>query len=219
MPCVELCVAQKPRSLQVIDNRLGLADILEAENKTTGLEVGVKQGDFAAAMLSRWSRCKKYILMDPWQHQAHYNDIANVDQNTHNKFMEQTARKMKPFQEKGVTVEFIREFSGTGHKHIVDGSLDFIYIDARHDYQAMTEDLEWMWAKLKDDGIFAGHDFVDAYEEPHPAQDWCTFADGTKCEDGKAVKSAVEEFAKRHGDRQIVVPRRETAWPSWYMRK
>ena len=51
-PTVELCVQQSP-SLPVIDHRGGLADILVEENKTKGLEVGVKQGHFAAQMLSK----------------------------------------------------------------------------------------------------------------------------------------------------------------------
>merc|ERR1712098_221591 len=140
--------------------------------------------------------------MDPWEHQEHYEDHANVDQGT--------MKRVQPFQDKGVNVTVIRDYSTNGRKQIPDNSLDFIYIDARHDYKAMAEDLEWMWPKLKEDGIFAGHDFVDADEEPkRSGQDWCTFDDGTKCEGGKAVKAAVEDFAKKHDDRQIVIPRRE----------
>jgi hypothetical protein len=213
---VELCA----QSMPIIDHRHELADILEAENKTTGLEVGVKQGAFANTMLSRWKQCQKYILLDPWEHQEHYKDLANVDQETQNQFMQQTMEKMKPFKEKGVEIKLIRDYSSNGHKEIPDDSLDFIYIDARHDYKAMAEDLEWMWPKLKKGGIFAGHDFVNADEEPKGSgQDWCTFDDGTKCKNGEAVKAAVEHFAKKHGDKQIVVPRREAGWPSWYLRK
>lgn len=64
--------------------------------------------------------------------------------------------RMKPFKEKGVDVPVIRKYSADGRKDIQDDSLDFIYIDARHDYKAMMEDLEFMWPKLKEGGIFAG---------------------------------------------------------------
>ena len=157
--------------------------------------------------------------MDPWEKQKNYKDFANSGQDVQNKFMDETKQKMKPFEAKGVDVTFIRDYSSNGHKEIEKNSLDFIYIDARHDFQAMEEDLEWMWPLLKEGGIFAGHDFCNADEEPHPRQDWCTFADGTRCVENKAVKAAVEEFAKKHGDLQVVVPRRETRWVTWYLRK
>lgn len=62
----------RPRSLPIIDDRDGLADILQAEGKTTGLEVGVKGGDYSERMLKRWSGCETYILMDPWEHQENW---------------------------------------------------------------------------------------------------------------------------------------------------
>lgn len=204
-------------SLPIIDDRSGLADILEAEGKTTGLEVGVRQGGFAAAMLSQWPKCTKYILMDPWAHQKNYQDGANVAQDVQNERMDETMQNMEPFEAKGVNIEYIRDYSENGHKKIAKKSLDFIYIDARHDYKGVEQDLEWMWPLLKEGGIFAGHDFCNADEEP--AGRWCLYPDGTMCEDNKAVKAAVEEFAKKYGDLQIVVPRRETKYVSWYMRK
>ena len=41
-------------------------------------------------------------------------------------------------------------------------SLDFIYIDARHDYKAVWDDLEAWFPKLRKGGLFSGHDYVDA---------------------------------------------------------
>lgn len=35
-------------------------------------------------------------------------------------------------------------------------SVDFIYIDARHDWCGAMEDIELYWPKLKQGGIFAG---------------------------------------------------------------
>jgi predicted O-methyltransferase YrrM len=40
-----------------------------------------------------------------------------------------------------------------------DASLDFIFIDAAHDYNSVVKDLAAWWPKLKPDGIFAGHDY------------------------------------------------------------
>lgn len=40
-----------------------------------------------------------------------------------------------------------------------NGSLDFIYIDAKHDYSSVLADLLAFWPKLPPGGILAGHDF------------------------------------------------------------
>jgi FkbM family methyltransferase len=40
-----------------------------------------------------------------------------------------------------------------------DGSLDFVFIDAAHDYDSVVKDLAAWHRKLKPDGIWAGHDY------------------------------------------------------------
>ena len=204
--------------LPIIDYPVDLALILQEEKKSVGLEIGVKQGDFATAVLSRWTNCEMYYLVDPWAHQANYSDHANVAQNVQNEFFDQTKEKLHRFEERGTELVYLREYSSTAVDKIPDNSLDFIYVDARHDFQSVSEDLRLYWPKLKNGGILSGGDFVNADEEPWPAQDWCTFADGTKCENNQAVKAAVEVFAKKHA-KQIIIPRRETVSPSWYLRK
>ncbi len=41
-------------------------------------------------------------------------------------------------------------------------AFDFIYLDARHDYCAVAEDIKCYWPKVRPGGILAGHDFIDA---------------------------------------------------------
>ena len=208
--------SDRVRPLPVIDHREELGNILEAEGMTVGLEVGVKQGEMSAAVLERWTKCENYYLMDPWEHQDHYQNGANVAQNVQDRYFQETKQRLKKFESRGVELHYIRDYSTNGHQEIADNSLDFVYIDARHDYQAMQQDLALFWPKLKCGGIFAGHDFCNANEEPGGR--WCISADGTRCENGKAVKAAVEEFAAIH-KKQIIVPRRETDYVTWYMRK
>lgn len=206
------------KTLPIIDRRSELGDILQREGKRIGAEVGVQKGFFANEILSKWTSCEKYILIDPWEHQPHYKDFANKKQATQNAFLNHTQNLLQKFSDRGTELEYIRNYSTNAHNQIADNSLDWVYIDARHDFQAMTEDLNLFWPKLKVGGIYSGHDFCDADEEPSPAQDWCTFADGSNCTNNKAVKGAVEEFAAKYS-KQIVVPRRETTWVSWYLRK
>ena len=211
-------VSPLSKPLPIIDKRGELGDVLQREGMRFGLEVGVQSGHFANKILSKWTSCEKYILIDPWKHQANYKDHANAPQATQDALMNRTQTLLQKFSDRGTQLQYIRDYSTNAHKQIADDSLDWVYIDARHDFQAMTEDLNLFWPKLKVGGIYSGHDFCDADEEPSPNQNWCTFADGSNCTNNKAVKGAVEEFAAKY-NKQIVVPRRETIWVSWYLRK
>lgn len=44
-----------------------------------------------------------------------------------------------------------------------DESLDFVFIDASHDYESFKKDLFAWFPKVKVGGIVSGHDFADAY--------------------------------------------------------
>ena len=56
-----------------------------------------------------------------------------------NELYENTTKLLSPY--KNIT-KFLRMKSIDAVKHVHDGELDFIYIDARHDYCAVLEDLE-----------------------------------------------------------------------------
>ena len=50
---------------------------------------------------------------------------------------------------------------------ILPEKLDFVYIDANHNYECVKEDIEHWYPKVKVGGIIAGHDFH--YKTVHTA--------------------------------------------------
>ena len=44
-----------------------------------------------------------------------------------------------------------------------DASLDFVYLDAGHDYISIQEDLQCWYPKVRVGGVFAGHDYSDSF--------------------------------------------------------
>jgi hypothetical protein len=58
-----------------------------------------------------------------------------------------------------------------------DLSLDFVFLDADHAYDAVRHDLAAWWPKLRPGGLFAGHDYV-----------W-----------SRGVRAAVDAFVSAHG--------------------
>eukprot|EP00667_Euglena_gracilis_P019843 EG_transcript_21334 len=190
-----------------LTTRLQIGEFLEDENMTVGAELGVLQGGFANHTLSHWPSCKRYYLVDIWGPLKNYADDANFMETK--KFFEEARRLLQPFTK---TVVFLRMLTTEAVKEIADKSLDYVYVDARHDYCAAKEDILNYWPKVRPGGILAGHDFY--YASRVKNQDW------TLCENGErhpeAVKGAVVEFAQKRG-LSICVTKED--FPSWLIRK
>lgn len=45
-----------------------------------------------------------------------------------------------------------------------DNSIDFIYIDALHDYESVKKDLHGWYPKVKKGGILSGHDYTPTHQ-------------------------------------------------------
>ena len=200
--------------LPALKSRDEFGALLAREGKHTGVELGVQAGVFASITLRGWgSACTSYSLVDVWRHLGStYDDFANVAQRTQEEYLQKALAATAPFASvrhivRNLTVEAATTFA--------DDSLDFVYIDARHDYTSVLEDMRLYWPKLRSGGIFAGHDYLDVAEVGD--QDWAVQPDGSR-EEVRAVKSAVNEFAASQG---IGLVRQVECddWPSWYFRK
>ena len=164
----------------------------------TAVEVGVQSGAFSETLLDTW-RGQKLISVDPWTAAEDYDDVSNVPQDAQDELHRSTCRRLARFDDRSDVWRM------TGHDasvRIADSSLDFVYLDARHDYESVCEDLADWWPKLKPGGLFSGHDYVD----------------GKLATGDYGVKRAVDEFlAKRN-----LQPRKtllETTSASWLVIK
>ena len=144
-------------------------------------EIGVKTGKYSDFLLEHW-RGRKLTSIDPWLEAEpdEYVDRANVAQNEHERFYEETRRRLARH---GARSEIVRSTSVEAARNVADASLDFVYIDARHDHDSVLEDLGAWYPKVRAGGIIAGHDYVDG-----------TFPSGVF-----GVKSAVDEFFVARG--------------------
>ena len=159
----------------------------------TGAEVGVQAGDFSEVLSDGW--LGKLLLIDCWEHQSkEYNDKGNVGQQEQDKLYLSVQKRFE--EQKWITVW--KRYSLDAAAHVADGQLDFVYLDGNHSKDAVAEDLEAWLPKVRLGGIFAGHDYLDA------ELSFGSFG----------VKSAVTEFAARHG---FKVYNTLEDWPSWYL--
>ena len=196
--------------------RAELGAICERENFIRGAELGVLHGTFSKETLESWPSCQKYVLVDLWAPQKNYQDLANADMNVQNDRMRSAVANTQAFQHK---IEICRNFTTVCATRYTDSYFDYVYVDARHDYQGVSEDLNAWWPKVKRNGMLCGHDFV--YQGEGPAQSgqrWDINGDGSIDVLGRAVRGAVENFARQQ-NRQIQVGYAEPDWPSYCIRK
>jgi len=195
--------------------RWELAQVLEEEGKRHGAEIGVQKGGFSYDMLRLWPNCNRYVLIDVWKHQENYDEGANVADKGHDWLYKKTLERLSPWKEKLVV---LRNWSHDASFRVEDGSLDFVYVDARHDFESALEDMRDWWPKLRQGGIFAGHDYTTSRKVPGFALQ----RDGTR--DMRAVVGSVDQFAKEVGRGFYVIPEskpggKRQPFASWVIRK
>lgn len=123
-----------------------------------GVEVGVKLGEYSHVLLTGW-KGRKLFSVDPWREfpGGQYVDLANVQQKIQDAYYKKTCQTLATFGERSV---ILRQTSVEAAVTFSPGSLDFVYLDAQHHYEAVKEDILRWWPLVKKEGILAGHDYI-----------------------------------------------------------
>lgn len=151
----------------------------------TCAEIGTWRGNFAAAILSASSPTRLYLI-DAWEHRAEeeysnaiYGGRSQDGQPRMDAIYEGVVARFGSEIETGqVVVRRARSIDAAGS--FSDESLDWVYIDADHAYEAVKRDLETYYRTVKSGGFLAGDDY---------GQEDRWF--------GQGVTRAVDEFADR----------------------
>jgi predicted O-methyltransferase YrrM len=184
--------------LENISSRDELIKIIKPTGN--GIEIGVQGGNFASHILKHCNNLKLYLL-DCWDNQddSLYQDIANHDNETQVKCMIKTIRNTSnSFKNvriiKGYSDEFVDLFK--------NDFFDFIYIDANHTYEAIKHDINKWFPKIKNGGLFAGHDYFDGVNKNGVFK----------------VKTAVDEFVKEN-NLKVYSTKEPNEYKSWFIIK
>lgn len=158
----------------------------------TVVEVGVDRGVFSAHFMRYARYLRHYIGVDPYHATDEFP--SNRDGDLHVAASRYAGSPVGTLLRTSGAVLALSITNGQ-LGHIKEGKVDFVYIDAVHEYAHVKQDIATWWPLISDRGILAGHD----YDETHPG-----------------VMQAVQEFAAKVG--QVVYITREHP-NSWYCYK
>lgn len=125
-------------------SRKELYKLFKDVNFSKGAEIGVFRGENAKCMCEIIPKLK-LICIDTW------NDYHKENGD---KLLLRAKNRLK-----GYDVEFKRLTSMEAISQVKDESLDFIYIDANHLFDAALQDITKWSKKVRSGGIISGHDY------------------------------------------------------------
>lgn len=132
--------------------RVTLAALFAELGYGQGAEVGVAEGRFSIEICKANPTAKLYCV-DAWKVYQGYRDYQ--DQEKVSQMFENAKKRLA-----GQNVEFVHDYSMDAVKHFPDESLDFVYIDANHEWPFVTHDIYYWSKKVRSGGIVSGHDYV-----------------------------------------------------------
>lgn len=122
---------------------------------TNGVELGVDRGEYSKILTDESPNLKLHCV-DPWMPEAYEpNTYINEPPAYFNSCYEETKKRLQ-----GSNCTLVRKTSADALNDFADESLDFVYIDANHDFPNFTFDLHYWLKKIKKGGIMSGHDFA-----------------------------------------------------------
>lgn len=136
-------------------DELGIKYRLQKNPIKIAAEIGTQRGENAFQIARRLFLEKLYCI-DPYIYQEGWFDRANVSNSKHEANYQAAKKKLEK-----INVVFHKMTSEEAVKNIENRSLDFLYIDGRHDYQSVINDIILWYPKVKYGGIIAGHDYLD----------------------------------------------------------
>jgi len=141
-------------------DREDLAVLFSELGFSVGVEVGVDKGEYSE-ILCRENPLADIYGIDPYERTAYEPNIKPHEAgiwDTQEGFDDNYTRARKllaPYK----NYTFIRKYSLEALSEFKDESLDFVYIDANHDFPNFINDLHQWSKKVKIGGIVSGHDY------------------------------------------------------------
>ena len=121
-----------------------------------GAEIGTKHGSCAFQLLKLFPKLKLYCI-DPYE-PYHDDKGKKITAATQSERLGVALNHLRPYLDKG-RVQLIRRYSVEAANLFPKRSLDFVFIDAKHTYEAVKEDISSWEPIIREGGLISGHDY------------------------------------------------------------
>lgn len=133
-------------------NRVVFAKLLAELGYRKGAEIGVASGGHSLLLAKQNPKCDLFCI-DSW---AVYEGMHDYEDKFRlYEFEIMASNRLNPVQNatiiKGFSMDVVKQFD--------DNSLDFVYIDANHEWPYVTHDIFYWAKKVRPGGIVSGHDY------------------------------------------------------------
>lgn len=139
-------------------SRKQLPHIVREMGFVRGAEIGVWKGAFSALFCIA-NPDLHMLCVDPWLSYPAWRDTKNeMPPEDAERIMNESYTTAKSALARH-NCTIVRNFSTEAAKSVPDASLDFVYIDSNHVYDAVIEDIKAWTPKVRPGGIVSGHDY------------------------------------------------------------
>lgn len=121
-------------------------------------EVGVAAGEHAK-LIKEISDPERMYLIDPWvmaNNPNYRSDVMKLISDDGVDILEEGGFDVNIHTDDIVAM---KEYSVSASKKFPSEFFDYVYIDANHSYEAVKEDIEHWYPKVKTGGYISGHDY------------------------------------------------------------
>lgn len=184
--------------MKQVNSRIELAEYFKDLGYKKGAEIGVCTGRYSAILLEKIPGLQ-LLGVDPYVPYKGYTDFRRQSTHDTNLALAREATASYP------NYCLMMAFGNEAAQWIADGSLDFVFIDGNHQYEAVKQDVGDWAPKVRPGGIVAGHDYYE-------------FKSGRG-----GVVQAVDEYAATHSKTVFSTgwtdgAHRDDKQPDWYFK-
>jgi predicted O-methyltransferase YrrM len=163
--------------------RAVLAELFTELGFKVGAEIGVASGKFSQFLLDNVPELQLYCI-DP------YMAFARTSERVSNWRRRKAHQRLADYN-----ATFVEMTSLDAVQDFEDGSLDFVFIDGDHRFDAVMLDLILWTPKVRKGGIISGHDYIDFYQS--------------------GVRLAADTYTRAHGINQWYITREKITTFLW----
>jgi hypothetical protein len=127
-----------------------IVNIIRDINPRVGAEVGVYRGDTSRLLLETFPGLFLY-LVDTWAGDSVGDNIFSGKSAYYD-----TIKNVEEYRDR---VHILHTQSVLAAGAVPDGLLDFVFIDADHEYESVRDDIEAWFPKVRLGGLITGHDY------------------------------------------------------------